>query len=160
MRAPAASSDNARNTMRANGRVSGVERRLRSALWAVGARGYRVQSTLPGRPDVVFPREQVAVFIHGCFWHGCPTCRLPLPKANADFWADKFRQNQARDAEVERLLRAADWVVVVVWEHEVSADREAVARALVAIRSARTKRPGHAALPARPHPTRPDPEES
>ena len=122
--------------MRANRRVSGLERRLRSALWSAGARGYRVQSPLPGKPDVVFPRERVAIFVHGCFWHQCPTCDLPRPTANAEFWARKLADNEARDAAAEAKLRSLGWNVAVVWEHEVLRDLEGTARALIAMRQA------------------------
>ncbi len=131
MRSPAASSENARNTMRANRSVSGLESRLRSALWAAGARGYRVQPPLPGRPDVVFPVERMAVFVHGCFWHACRECNLPMPKANAEFWASKLARNAERDREVERQLQTIGWVVVGVWEHEIRVDLDAVVHRLL-----------------------------
>ena len=131
MKAPAASSANALSTMRANRRISGLERRLRAALWTAGARGYRVQSPLPGRPDLVFPVERIAVLVHGCFWHVCPTCRLPMPKANAEFWGAKLARNAERDHEAEERLRSMGWLVVVVWEHELRADPGGVVRSLM-----------------------------
>ena len=137
MRSPAASSENARNTMRANRRVSGLERRLRAALWAAGARGYRVQSPLPGKPDVVFPVERMAVLVHGCFWHACPECHLPMPKANAEFWASKLAHNAERDREVARQLEALGWVVMGVWEHELRLDINAVVDRLLGERADR-----------------------
>jgi DNA mismatch endonuclease (patch repair protein) len=137
MKAPTASSENARSTMRANRRISGLERRLRTALWAAGARGYRVQSPLPGRPDILFPVERLVVLIQGCFWHVCPTCRLPMPKANAGFWASKLARNADRDHEAEERLRSTGWLVVIVWEHEIRADLEGVVRSLIALRSDR-----------------------
>lgn len=139
MRSPAASSENARNTMRANRRVSGLEHRLRVALWAAGARGYRVQSALPGRPDIVFPVERMAVFVHGCFWHSCPECRLPMPKANAEFWASKLAGNAERDRDVERQLEALGWVVVGVWEHELRVDVDAIVSRLLRERADRRR---------------------
>jgi len=135
MKAPAASSENARSTMRANRRISGLERRLRTALWAAGARGYRVQSPLPGRPDIVFPVERIVVLIHGCFWHACPACRLPMPKANAEFWASKLARNAERDHEVEGRLRSTGWLVVIVWEHELRTDLDGVVRSLIGLRA-------------------------
>lgn len=139
MKSPAPSSLNSRNTMRANRRVSELERRLRRALWAAGARGYRVNSNLPGRPDLVFPKERVAVFVHGCFWHRCPTCQPKPPKANAAFWAAKFAGNVSRDREAAEQLGELDWAVVIVWEHSVRADPGAVADSLMEVRRARRR---------------------
>src|SRR5687767_13233619 len=97
-----ATSENARRTMKANRAVSSREVAFRKALWAAGARGYRVKALLPGRPDIVFPALQLAIFVNGCFWHLCPACNLPRPRGNADFWKDKLEGNRARDA----LMRA------------------------------------------------------
>lgn len=119
---PLPSSENARNTMRANRSVSGAEVRFRRALWSAGARGYRRGSGLPGRPDIAFPAIRVAVFVNGCYWHCCPTCRLPAPKANAEFWREKFRRNVERDRAAEVALISAGWKVITVWEHEVRGD--------------------------------------
>lgn len=130
MKAPAASSINALRTMQANQRVSGMERRLRSALWRSGIRGYRVQTALPGRPDIVFPREKVAILVHGCFWHSCPRCALQRPKANGKFWQVKLDRNVTRDEEAERCLTDLGWRVIVIWEHEVVQDLESVVRRL------------------------------
>jgi len=137
MKAPAASSENARNTMRANRRVSGLEMRLRRALWAAGARDYRVQTPLPGKPDVLFPVERIAVQVHGCFWHACPTCQLPMPKANAEFWTGKLRRNVERDLEAEEQLRWMGWELIVVWEHELRRDTSGVVRHVMQTRATR-----------------------
>jgi len=69
------------------------------------------------RPDVVFPRQRVAVFIDGCFWHGCPSHGV-RPQTNAAYWSAKIRRNQERDRSNTDVLRAAGWDVVRVWEHE------------------------------------------
>jgi DNA mismatch endonuclease (patch repair protein) len=131
--------------MRANRRVSALEHRLRSALWAAGARGYRVQSKLPGRPDIIFPRERIAILVHGCFWHRCPTCQLPEPKANAEFWVAKLAENGKRDALAEETLHEQGWKVVVVWEHEFRAGPQEIARRLIEMR-----RSSSADLPTQP----------
>lgn len=115
-------SENARRTMRANRAVSRREVAFRKALWAAGARGYRVKAALPGRPDIVFPRHNLVVFVNGCFWHLCPVCDLPRPRGNADFWRDKLEANRARDARVRAQLDALGWNVEVVWEHEIRPD--------------------------------------
>lgn len=116
--------------MRATRAVSGLELRLRRALWAAGVRGYRVQATLPGRPDLVFPSQRIAVFVHGCYWHRCPACELREPVANAAFWRAKFTANQARDRSVAERLRADGWEVETVWEHEIRRDVAAVVHRL------------------------------
>jgi DNA mismatch endonuclease (patch repair protein) len=118
--------------MRANRRVSAREKAFRRALWRQGVRGYLVQTRLPGRPDVAFPALQLAVFVHGCFWHSCPTCRLPKPRANAAFWASKFAENKRRDERDEFDLREMGWDVLTVWEHEIRPDPTQRAESLAA----------------------------
>ncbi len=74
---------------------------------------------LPGAPDLVFPKRRVAMFVHGCFWHGHEACRYAtVPKTRRDFWVAKVEANQARDARAEEALRKNGWRVVVVWECE------------------------------------------
>lgn len=114
--------------MRANRNVSAAETRFGRALWAAGARGYRRNSRLPGRPDFAFSAIQMAIFVHGCYWHRCPSCALPLPKANAEFWREKFRRNVERDGTAETRLTEAGWKVVTVWEHEIREDLDGAAR--------------------------------
>ena len=78
------------------------------------------------RPDVVFRRSNVAVFVDGCFWHGCPEHRSIPCGASAEFWADKFARNAERDARDNALLESSGWRVIRVWEHEdvvTAADR-------------------------------------
>lgn len=102
---------------------------LRQALHSRGLR-YRVNMRLdlPGirvRPDIVFTRRKLAVFVDGCFWHGCPL-HATQPKDNARFWAAKLSRNVARDREQNSALLAAGWTVLRFWEHEspqTAADR-------------------------------------
>ena len=119
--------ESVRKSMRANRSTNTQpELKLRKALWAAGIRGYRKNlKSLPGKPDVAFTRHKVAVFVHGCFWHGCPICesRKNLhPRQNAEFWVEKVRRNRERDAEHEATLSAAGWAVLVFWEHDVRED--------------------------------------
>jgi DNA mismatch endonuclease (patch repair protein) len=108
------------------GRGTSPELALRAALRAAGARGYRLNLRTEGiRPDLVFTKRKVAVFVHGCFWHRCPTCRYALPRAHRDFWVAKFRRNRQRDRQKRRTLEAAGWRVLELWEHEL---RDAPAR--------------------------------
>ena len=73
-----------------------------------GLGGYRLNwRKAPGRPDIAYPGRQVAIFVHGCYWHHCPRCYPNLPKSNPEFWARKFELNQERDARKRRNLEAA-----------------------------------------------------
>lgn len=105
-------------TMQANrAKDTMPERILRKKLWECGLRGYRIHSKdVPGRPDIAFKRQKVAIFVHGCFWHRCAICRLPLPKSNRAFWIKKFRRNRARDRRKARALKKLGWRVIQVWE--------------------------------------------
>lgn len=107
--------------MRANrSRDTGPEFALRRAVHALGLR-YRVAaqplSEVRRTADLVFSRARVAVFMDGCFWHGCPL-HYTAPVANASFWAEKVARNQTRDREVDALLESAGWQVLRFWEHE------------------------------------------
>lgn len=86
-----------------------------------------------GRPDFVFPKERVAVFVDGCFWHRHPGCRFAyVPKSRLDFWLRKFEQNVARDRLVTRTLRKLGWKVIRVWECDLGRKyRERVAGRIV-----------------------------
>ena len=116
------------------GRDTTPELVLRKLLWGLGARGYRTNLRVEGvRPDIVFPRRRLAVFVHGCFWHRCALCALPLPTSNREFWAAKFRRNRQRDKEKRRNLEICGWKVVEVWSHELDTDPETVARRVARI---------------------------
>jgi len=120
---PLPSSKAARNRMKAaKQRDTAPEMALRSAMHRKGLR-YRVDvSPLEGirrRADVVFRPVKVAVFVDGCFWHGCPI-HGTWPKANAEFWRKKIERNQERDAETDQQLEEAGWEVIRIWEHEDS----------------------------------------
>lgn len=97
-------------------RNTGVEVMLRSALHAAGLR-YRLHDrSLPGSPDLVFPRFRAAVFIHGCYWHAHGCHRSSVPKSRRAFWMDKFEANKLRDARKAQALLADGWRVLDVWE--------------------------------------------
>lgn len=97
-----------------------AELRVRSAVHRRGLR-YRVdRGPLPGlrrRADLVFPTERLAVYVDGCFWHGC-TIHGTLPKANREWWQDKLQANRDRDRDTDRRLAEAGWHVLRAWEHE------------------------------------------
>jgi DNA mismatch endonuclease, patch repair protein len=95
------------------------ELELRSLLHRRGLR-FRVHALLPGlrrRSDIVFTRARVAVFVDGCFWHGCPE-HGSWPKQNANWWREKIEANQRRDRDTDARLKASGWTVVRVWEHD------------------------------------------
>lgn len=105
---------------------------LRRALFAEGLR-YRVDYSLPGlrrRADVAFPRARLAVFVDGCFWHGCPR-HGTWPRSNAEWWRQKIEANRRRDRDTDRRLRASGWAVMRFWEHaDVRASALRVVKAL------------------------------
>lgn len=92
------------------------ELRLRSAMHSLGLR-FRLRSKLPGRPDVVFTRARIAVFVDGCFWHSCPQHAV-TPKNNREWWSVKLLRNVERDHEKDDALGDLGWTVVHIWEHE------------------------------------------
>jgi len=97
-----------------------AEMEVRRRLHAMGLRyrvDYPVLESSHRRADVVFPRLRVAIFIDGCFWHGCPI-HGSEPKANAEFWRRKIEANVARDRDTDERLRAKGWTVLRFWEHE------------------------------------------
>ncbi len=101
------------------------ELRMEAAARRIRRRPATHVKSLPGRPDMAFPRSKAAVFVHGCFWHqhcGCPKAREP--KSNQAFWEAKFAANRERDRRAARELRAMGWSVLMVWECETKdADR-------------------------------------
>jgi DNA mismatch endonuclease, patch repair protein len=122
----ASSADALRRMQRQRRRDTAPELALRSLLHRRGLR-FRVDHKLPNlrrRADLVFARARVAVFIDGCFWHGCPE-HGTWPRANAEWWKEKIQANRERDIDTDRSLRDAGWAAVRLWEHE---DPETAAR--------------------------------
>lgn len=109
---------------RIRGKNTQPELMLRKELWALGLR-YRLHAPLPGRPDIVFARQRLAVFVDGCFWHGCPE-HGAKPKSNGGFWRAKLAMNVARDRKQSALLRRAGWTVLRFWEHEIRREMQSV----------------------------------
>lgn len=106
------------------------ERRLRSALWHAGARGYRCHWPGPGgRIDIAFTRQRVAIFVDGAFWHGHPS--KWQPGRWSGYWDEKIRRNIARDERQNAALAEAGWRVIRVWEFEVDHDAAAVAQTVI-----------------------------
>jgi len=96
------------------------ELRIRKELHGLGLRYRLGNKQLPGKPDLVFPRHNTAVFVHGCFWHNHEGCKVGnMPKSNTGFWAEKFKRNSERDRRTTRELELLGWRVLVVWECEL-----------------------------------------
>ena len=89
--------------------------------------GWRRNQAVLGKPDFVFPKQKIALFVDGCFWHGCPK-HSNMPKNNQEFWAKKLQGNKDRDKFVTRELRKMGWVVVRVWEHELNQPAKVAAK--------------------------------
>jgi DNA mismatch endonuclease (patch repair protein) len=100
-------------------RITGWRRQLR-----LGEAARQRRPTFRVKPDFVFPKLKLAVFVDGCFWHACPK-HATKPRSNAAFWRKKFASNKARDRLVTRTLRRAGWRVLRLWEHELAKRSEA-----------------------------------
>ncbi|BCW96190.1 MAG: hypothetical protein KatS3mg018_1672 [Fimbriimonadales bacterium] len=111
-----------------------IERRLWAMLAGMGERGWRKNAAdLPGAPDVAFDALQIAVFVDGCFWHGCPLCKRPLPQTRRDYWQGKIERNIARAKRYNQQLQQMGWKVARFWEHEILRQPQSVRRRLRAI---------------------------
>lgn len=102
-----------------------IELALRRALRRQGLTGYRLhRKDLPGRPDIVYVGRKLAIFVDGCFWHGCPVCYV-APATKGEYWREKLRRNMERDHIVGERLRSEGWTVLRFWEHDIEADVDA-----------------------------------
>jgi DNA mismatch endonuclease (patch repair protein) len=119
--------------MRSNrARATRPERVLKGMLRSAGEVGYRANwNGVPGRPDTAFPSLRVAIFVHGCYWHRCPKCRLALPQSHREFWKHKFERNVARDRRKLAALSELGWDTLVVWECELRESPTGVMRRLL-----------------------------
>lgn len=119
-RIPPSSNDASRRMARVRQKDTDAEIALRRELFRCGLR-YRVDYVVLAKPrrvaDIAFPGLKIAVFVDGCFWHGCPI-HATWPKRNAELWRQKIEGNRARDADTNERLREAGWVVLRFWRHE------------------------------------------
>jgi DNA mismatch endonuclease (patch repair protein) len=105
------------------GKDTTPELKVRRALTKLGARFRLHRKDLPGAPDIVLPGRKLAIFVHGCFWHGHDCARgAREPKANSDYWRGKIGRNRERDGETQAKLDALGWRVALIWECELRED--------------------------------------
>lgn len=98
---------------------TGPELLVRKLLHSLGFRYRLHRRDLPGTPDIVLPGRRIAIFVHGCYWHGHGCSKGQLAKSNTTFWSDKIRANQVRDARNLAELTAKGWTPVVIWQCEL-----------------------------------------
>lgn len=125
------------STIRSKGNKA-TELRLINIMRESGINGWRRHQPLSGRPDFVFRKSKVAVFVDGCFWHGCPRC-YRAPASNQMFWEEKLARNRARDKKVTRELRQAGWRVIRIWEHSLNKPAGVVRRIAEALEKGATR---------------------
>jgi DNA mismatch endonuclease (patch repair protein) len=122
------------------GRDTMPEMRVRKLLTGLGLRYRLHRKDLPGAPDIVMPGRRIALFVHGCFWHGHDCARgARVPKQNRDYWTAKIARNVARDERTRAELEALGWTPVVIWECELKDERGLKERASHLISSATAK---------------------
>ena len=109
-----------------------TELRLVAVFREFQVKGWRRRQKLPGNPDFVFWGAKVAVFVDGCFWHGCPRC-YRAPTSNEHYWIAKHARNRIRDRKVTNQLRSLGWRVVRIWEHQLREPRGALSRIVSAL---------------------------
>jgi len=119
-----------RKTMRAvKGKGTSLERQLFAMLAGMRLNGWRKNAKdIIGNPDAVFPAEHIAIFVDGCFWHGCPRCDRKLPETNREYWVRKIERNTERDRQNTQALRDNGWSVIRIWGHEL---RDAASRSSI-----------------------------
>jgi DNA mismatch endonuclease, patch repair protein len=110
---------------RIHGKNTIPEIKLRKLLWSRNIRGYRIHHNILGKPDIVFTKKKIAIFIDGCFWHKCPVC-FQEPETRKEFWRKKICSNVERDKKVNLQLQKEGWTVRRFWEHEVRKNPEQI----------------------------------
>jgi DNA mismatch endonuclease (patch repair protein) len=132
---------------RVRGKNTSPEIRVRKAAHALGFRFRLHREDLPGKPDLIFPKRNLALFVHGCFWHrhtGCPKASAP----SSDYWAEKFATNVARDTRVATELRRQGWRVEVIWECQTKDEERLVKTLTKKIVPKKRKKKTHISLKA------------
>lgn len=114
--------DDRKRTMQAvKSRGTKLERRLVAMLAGMGIRGWKKNvASIIGKPDIAFPEQKIAIFVDGCFWHGCLHCHRKLPKTNRAYWKRKIKRNVELAEFYNEQLNKAGWTVIRIWEHEIN----------------------------------------
>lgn len=94
---------------------------FRKYIWQKGLKSYRIHNKIVGKPDLYFPKQKIAVFIDGCFWHGCPKCFI-APKSQKKYWHQKINKNIKRDMTNNIQLKKLGIMVIRFWEHDIKAN--------------------------------------
>lgn len=118
------------NMTRIKSKNTGPELALRKMLSQNKISGYRLHYKIFGKPDLVFPRKKLAVFIDGCFWHKCPFCFVK-PASRLKFWEKKIKNNVERDKQVNKSLKKNGWKILRIWEHELRKNPEMIYKKIV-----------------------------
>ncbi len=116
-----------------------TEEKLVTLLRAAGIKGWRRHLALPGTPDFGFRKERLAIYVDGCFWHGCPRC-YTRPATNQDFWDKKVEDNRARDRRVDGELRTSGWKLMRIWAHSLKNEASVIRRIQRALEQTGRKR--------------------
>jgi DNA mismatch endonuclease (patch repair protein) len=119
-----------------------TELKLAAIFRAQGIKGWRRHQPLPGKPDFAFPKARLAVFVDGCFWHGCPK-HGRRPDSNRAYWLPKLRRNRERDDSVTQTLYSRNWRVLRLWEHALHEPTKVASRVTQALEIALRKRFNH-----------------
>ncbi|RVD46256.1 DNA mismatch endonuclease Vsr [Mesorhizobium sp. M4B.F.Ca.ET.169.01.1.1] len=133
------STDRSKLMGRIRNKNTGPELAVRKALHAAGFRFRLHRRDLPGRPDIVLPRLRLAIFVHGCFWHGHDCRRGKLPDDNAEFWVEKIDRNKSRDVAAQAALSQAGWTVETIWQCQLKNGLEPLIERLRRVRERRSR---------------------
>jgi len=113
--------DDRKRTMQAvKSKGTRLEKRLFAMLAGMGISGWKKNvKNITGKPDVAFLNQKIAIFVDGCFWHGCPYCRRKLPETNHEYWERKIKRNVELAESYNEQLSRDGWAVIRIWEHEI-----------------------------------------
>lgn len=124
-----------RNMSRIRSKNTDPEIKLRKHLYSQGYR-YRIHYSLQGKPDIVFPKQKIAIFVHGCYWHG-HGCKVDhIPKSNTEFWNNKITKNKERDKVTKKVLTKSGWKVLIIWECKILENPQASSHQIIKVLSA------------------------
>ena len=120
------------NMSRIKGKDTGIEVAVRKRLFSLGYRYRKNDKSLPGKPDIVFPKYKTVIFIHGCFWHKHTGCKIArIPKSNTDFWVKKLNHNVENDIKHNQQLIDMGWKVITIWECEIETNLDNVIQRII-----------------------------